>query len=1251
LLDATAGDVGTTKTIDLFLDDFSVGLFGFGCVFCVTDKTKIENDSWVYVPRTDWGMVPYFWSDGPTFPWTLPDYITDRYPNHRCYLLQGTNLQFNNQISTFPSSLGTLTYDVAEEGCIQWVFDVGSAVLTSISFSSLAFSDPGETCDTVSCPAAGEPLAINPDVPACPLPDATLNVAYQTGVIFTATGGTPPYEWGQSGLPENMNINTTTGEIYGTPTAFGAFPFIVTVDGGGHAERACSLFVLKYGVDVVLLSADTTTTGDLDSVFHDFRVQNTGNVETTFGLSAWSTAGYSVSIVGPTTTTLAPGATSTHQMKHYIPDVPCPDLPATYVWDTAYFKAEYPVPTALQRVALAEDTDSAVVRIAPDAGVLVTHLGGPPCGLPGTTYMTSFSVENTGECADTFDLETDVSLPSWNATLPGGPTIVLNPGATNNVTVYVSIPAGALCTEVADVWLRADGRVFGAVDADTTAVCVEPVLAGTLSQPNGQVGAPGDTVTYCFNITNTGNCAGLFQLDYTFGGAEGWLLITTDNDTVLGVGQTGTICVGHVVPDDAVDGQTDELCAALSAPDQPGPDLDESCVTTTVGVPCNSTVDVVHTGNPDCGDPGTTVRDTFSVENTGDCEETFDFSASADLNTGWTANIVGDDFATLVVGQMIDVYVDVTIPAGALCTDVAELTFDAEGQNYGATDSDVGSICVNPVFNGTLSDESDQNGAPGDTVDYQFTVTNTGNCTAEYLIGFSAMLWNTTHEATEEMLDPGDTAIVDVGHIVPKNAEEGDKDKLCAALDLVVNAVVSKQGHLDESCVLTTAIVPCDAGVDVTGDTFLSGLPGDTTVPDFFVENTGNDPDQYALTATCAEGWFVEIVGSETTPVLNPGDIHNVEVLVVIPEGEPCGSTASVELAAYSSCAPSVWDAHTVEIMVDPVCSVSVAALTEDSTGTAGQTMAYFFRVRNEGNCDSDFKISVSQFPADWDSSLGETWWTLQAGEFYDFPAEVVIPADAETGDEHKFVVCAECKTNPDGPRPEPDVVCDSTITRVLTGCVADQPILSLGGYQTISYVPYGLWTVQVGVRNNGPGKARSIAAEMNHDLSWLLIPDPTCDYPDLAAGQSSFGLDDYTFDLQNYPGGSFNVWFDVTYTDTCGMQYKLQLDPTFLEPMENELPGPTQAQFVLHQNIPNPFNPQTTISFELPSGAFTELVIYNTAGQVVKSLWVGSLPAGLHSFLWDGESDHGTSVPSGTYFYSLRSGGLADTKRMVLIR
>ncbi len=85
--------------------------------------------------------------------------------------------------------------------------------------------------------------------------------------------------------------------------------------------------------------------------------------------------------------------------------------------------------------------------------------------------------------------------------------------------------------------------------------------------------------------------------------------------------------------------------------------------------------------------------------------------------------------------------------------------------------------------------------------------------------------------------------------------------------------------------------------------------------------------------------------------------------------------------------------------------------------------------------------------------------------------------------------------------------------------------------------------------------------------------------------------------------------------------------------------------------NRPNPFNPQTTISIELPGAARAEILVFNMSGQLVKNLWTGDLTSGPHSFVWTGADNQGNAVPSGSYFYRLRTGDFTDTNRMVLIR
>lgn len=89
-----------------------------------------------------------------------------------------------------------------------------------------------------------------------------------------------------------------------------------------------------------------------------------------------------------------------------------------------------------------------------------------------------------------------------------------------------------------------------------------------------------------------------------------------------------------------------------------------------------------------------------------------------------------------------------------------------------------------------------------------------------------------------------------------------------------------------------------------------------------------------------------------------------------------------------------------------------------------------------------------------------------------------------------------------------------------------------------------------------------------------------------------------------------------------------------------------------LSQNYPNPFNPETTIRYDLSSGAIVSLAVYNIAGQVVRKLVDGeSLAAGQYQAVWDGRNESGTSVASGMYFYLLRAGDYVAKRKMVLLR
>jgi hypothetical protein len=100
-----------------------------------------------------------------------------------------------------------------------------------------------------------------------------------------------------------------------------------------------------------------------------------------------------------------------------------------------------------------------------------------------------------------------------------------------------------------------------------------------------------------------------------------------------------------------------------------------------------------------------------------------------------------------------------------------------------------------------------------------------------------------------------------------------------------------------------------------------------------------------------------------------------------------------------------------------------------------------------------------------------------------------------------------------------------------------------------------------------------------------------------------------------------------------------------------NDHPDVLPIEFALHANYPNPFNPMTTIAYDLPRQAQVEIVIYNIAGQRVKTLVSETVGAGNHTVVWDSRDQSGDPVSSGIYFYRIKAGDYVDSRKMLLLK
>lgn len=94
-----------------------------------------------------------------------------------------------------------------------------------------------------------------------------------------------------------------------------------------------------------------------------------------------------------------------------------------------------------------------------------------------------------------------------------------------------------------------------------------------------------------------------------------------------------------------------------------------------------------------------------------------------------------------------------------------------------------------------------------------------------------------------------------------------------------------------------------------------------------------------------------------------------------------------------------------------------------------------------------------------------------------------------------------------------------------------------------------------------------------------------------------------------------------------------------------------TPLVFSLSQNAPNPFNPETIISYSLPQSEQVKLVIYNVLGQEIRTLVNAFQPAGRYRVVWNSRDDFGRSVSSGVYFYQITAGEFLDTRKMLILK
>jgi len=312
--------------------------------------------------------------------------------------------------------------------------------------------------------------------------------------------------------------------------------------------------------------------------------------------------------------------------------------------------------------------------------------------------------------------------------------------------------------------------------------------------------------------------------------------------------------------------------------------------------------------------------------------------------------------------------------------------------------------------------------APG-TSTYTYTITNNGNFEDVFTIVTSSV--NGWFSAVDDVtVAYGSTSDFDVTVTVPY-ALAGTKDTWS------VTSTATNDGTVDDDVVSGTTTVDTVSGHSITGDSDLSGNPGDTVTYSFTVLNTGNAEETYAYTVTATNDWTVLPAGGPFT--LAMGASETIAVTHTVPADAGAGDNSKITFTVVGG---STSEVTTTANQVYQL-SVSASTLTGLKPGDTGQLS---FTITNEGNGFDTYAIGYNGV---WATGVSSTTEPIASGSFATITVDVAIPADAAS--EASSVVGLSASGSMDtGASDSYDVVVASS-TRSLTITGADTYTINEG--------------------------------------------------------------------------------------------------------------------------------------------------------------------------------------------------------------
>jgi len=133
---------------------------------------------------------------------------------------------------------------------------------------------------------------------------------------------------------------------------------------------------------------------------------------------------------------------------------------------------------------------------------------------------------------------------------------------------------------------------------------------------------------------------------------------------------------------------------------------------------------------------------------------------------------------------------------------------------------------------------------------------------------------------------------------------------------------------------------------------------------------------------------------------------------------------------------------------------------------------------------------------------------------------------------------------------------------------------------------------------------------------------------------------------------------FDADATTVTVQNLRWNEEPVMMDVASATLSSPLAIdkfdipiKYSLSQAYPNPFNPVTTLRYDLPEQATVNIIIYDMLGREVRTLVNTTQDAGFKSVIWNATNDYGKPVSAGVYLYQIQAGEFVQTRKMVLLK